>query len=190
MRSVWIGGLVLGALLTACATDDSESEKMLVFQKFIQATDAKVQYKQMMNVITAQAHNQFSSQLREQYRILDVADPEKQNQIQGIMKEARKVFQSKFKTQMTKLIPFSEIKNSIFYPLYMNHFNTSELKSIVAFYESPAGKKLVTLTPRLMQDTMLFFNRKYGPRLNELSHSIASEEMQKIKPALQKIKDL
>jgi len=188
-RFAWILCLVCGSLLTACATEDSDAEKMLVFQKFIQATGAEAQFKQMMDVITAQAGNRFVSRLRQQYQMFDDITPEKQAQIKGLMKEAREKFEAKFKAQMIKEITFSEIKDRVFYPVYMKHFNTSELKSIVAFYESPVGKKLVTLTPRLMQDTMSIFNRMYGPRLNGLSNSIALKELQKIEPVLQQFKE-
>ena len=186
---VLIFSIVLGSLLTACTARDPEAEKMDVFQKFMQATQAEAQYQQMMNTIVTQAQNRFTSRLRQQYRMFNVITQDNQAKIKALMEGARDIFVAKFKSQLNDKVSFSEIKDKIYYPVYTKHFNTSELKSIVAFYESPAGKKLIALTPGIMQNTTDMFNRLYGSRLNELIHSITMEELEKIKPELEKIKN-
>jgi hypothetical protein len=39
-------------------------------------------------------------------------------------------------------------------PLYKKHFTDEDLKELITFYESPAGKKLVAETPLLTKETM------------------------------------
>ncbi len=38
-------------------------------------------------------------------------------------------------------------------PVYQKNFNEAEIKEIITFYDSPAGKKLVEKMPQIMQDT-------------------------------------
>lgn len=41
-------------------------------------------------------------------------------------------------------------------PLYKKHFTHEDVKELINFYESPIGKKLVTKTPLLTQESMQF----------------------------------
>jgi hypothetical protein len=173
----------------ACTAKDPEAEKMAVFEKFMQATQAETQYQQMMSTIETQAQNRFVSRLRQQYRMFNVITQEKQAKIKAVMEEAQNIFAAKFKSQLYDNITYSDVKDKVYYWVFTKQFNTSELKAFVTFYESPAGKKLIAQTPSIMQNTMEIFNRQYGSRLNELIHSVTTEELQKIKPELEKIKD-
>ena len=184
-----ICSFVSGVLLTACTAKDPEAEKMAVFEKFMQATQAQTQYQQMMSTIETQTQNRFVSRLRQQYRMFNVITQEKQSKIKAVMEEAQNIFAAKFKSQLYDNITFSDVKGKVYYPVFTKQFNTSELKSFVTFYESPAGKKLIAQTPSIMQNTMEIFNRQYGSRLNDLIHSITMEELQKVKPELEKIKN-
>jgi len=178
---------VLGISSAASAAEDPISEKKLVFNKFIQVSGAELQYNQMINIMVGQIRNNFISALRQQVQTIDDATPEKRAKLIGIMEDALERFVVKFKARMVEEMPFSELVDNVFYPVYEEHFNTPELISIITFYESSVGKKFVTLTPNLMQDTKVFLTRLYGPKLQELSQSIAEEEFQKIKPELEKL---
>ncbi|MCX6219801.1 MAG: DUF2059 domain-containing protein [Bacteroidia bacterium] len=39
-------------------------------------------------------------------------------------------------------------------PVYKKHFTQEEVKAIVAFYETPAGKKLAEKTPMVTMESM------------------------------------
>ena len=71
-----------------------------------------------MNTIETQARNRFASRLRQQYRMFNVITQEKQAKIKAVMEEALDMFVTKFKSQLTKNVTFSEIKNKIYYPVY------------------------------------------------------------------------
>lgn len=40
-------------------------------------------------------------------------------------------------------------------PIYDRHFTHEELRGIIAFYETPAGRKAITVLPQVMQESML-----------------------------------
>lgn len=176
-------------LLIACAKEEPAAEKRAAMENFMQAIEAEKQYQQTMGVIAVQAQNRFAVRLRMQYRMFDVISQEKQSQIKGVMEGARKAFSAKFRAALTERVPYSEIKAKVYYPVYEKHFDTAELRTIVKFYESPVGKKLIALTPSIMQDTVNAINSSYGPKINDLKNSIADEELERIAPELQKIQN-
>lgn len=49
-------------------------------------------------------------------------------------------------------------------PLYKKHFTHEDVKELINFYESPIGKKLVTKTPLLTQESMQF-SQQWGMNL-------------------------
>ena len=78
----------------------------------------------------------------------------------------------------TDLAPrFSELTNEVA-TLYATHFTEDELKAILAFYESPVGKKLLVTQPRLIDSSMKFA----GDWANKLSGEVTAKmraELQK-----------
>jgi hypothetical protein len=49
-------------------------------------------------------------------------------------------------------------------PVYDRHFSNDELKGLIAFYETPLGKKLVSELPQLMTETSAI-GEKYGEQI-------------------------
>ena len=41
-------------------------------------------------------------------------------------------------------------------PIYKKHFTQEDVKAIIAFYETPAGKKLAEQTPQITVESMQF----------------------------------
>ena len=49
---------------------------------------------------------------------------------------------------------FSDNLVKVYVPIYQKHLTLDDLKKIVAFYESPAGKKLGAVTPAITMEGM------------------------------------
>jgi hypothetical protein len=61
---------------------------------------------------------------------------------------------------------------------YASHFTEAELKEILAFYNTPTGKKMVGELPKVMQQS-LASAREYGNKLSEQLVARIREEMKK-----------
>jgi len=57
---------------------------------------------------------------------------------------------------------------------YSKHFSTSEIRAITAFYLSPAGKKVLALTPQIMQETMPQIVGVMQPRMKAMMEKQAA----------------
>jgi len=60
-----------------------------------------------------------------------------------------------------------KIVNEEMVRLYETHFTHSEIKDMIAFYESPTGKKMLEKTPELTTDLMNVMMTKYMPEFQQ-----------------------
>jgi len=63
-------------------------------------------------------------------------------------------------------------------PLYDKYYTIEDLKAINAFYESPAGQKVLSALPQLMQET-LKIGEEWGQRIGQEAAEEAEEELKK-----------
>ncbi len=62
---------------------------------------------------------------------------------------------------------------------FAKHFSVVEIKHIAAFYKTEAGKKMLTVSPQLMQETMPEMMALVSPRMNEIIASTAKQAVAK-----------
>jgi len=166
---------------------DVASEEKKIFQKFFKVTGAESQYNQMLNLMVRQFQQGFASGLqREAVRVENAAQADKDRVIQ-LLKQAMFAYIEKIKEGIVAEMPFQELVDNVYYPIYSKYFHVSDIEEIIQFYESKVGQKFVSMSPILMQESVTGFNQQYGPKLRELSSRIADEEFAKIKPELDKL---
>ena len=51
-------------------------------------------------------------------------------------------------------------------PVYEKYYTTEDLKAVNAFYESPAGQKILSTLPQVMQETVKI-GQEWGKKLGE-----------------------
>lgn len=60
-------------------------------------------------------------------------------------------------------------------PAYSKYYSHDEIKQLLAFYESPLGRRMIEVTPLLTQDTMLV-GQKWGEQLGmEIANELIKE---------------
>jgi hypothetical protein len=78
-----------------------------------------------------------------------------------------------FWTRFEKKMDVHELTEKII-PLYDKYYTLDDLKAVNAFYASPAGQKVMSTMPQLMQESM-----KIGQEWGEKIGKQAAEEVQK-----------
>ena len=63
-------------------------------------------------------------------------------------------------------------------PLYTNNYTVEEIRQLAAFYKSPLGRKMMTLTPRLSAEGMAIGQRIMNPRLGKLMQDVMQQVQQ------------
>ena len=93
-----------------------------------------------------------------------------------------------FKTTITDVPPefwekFKKNMNSRelidkFIPLYDKYFTTDDLKAVNAFYETPAGQKILTTMPKVMSEAMTI-GQQWGEQAGRRAAAEAEAERKK-----------
>ncbi len=87
--------------------------------------------------------------------------------------EAREKFWDDFKAEVN---PNDLIEMII--PIYAKHFTHEEIKQLIAFHESPIGKKLIKVQPQIMMESMAA-GEEWGKDLaKKIMKKLHEEEMQ------------
>jgi hypothetical protein len=60
-------------------------------------------------------------------------------------------------------------------PLYANNYTTAEIKQLTAFYQTPVGRKMMTLAPKLSAEGMAVAQRVVTPRLGRLMQEVMQD---------------
>lgn len=60
-------------------------------------------------------------------------------------------------------------------PLYANNYTVAEIRQLTAFYQSPLGRKMMSLTPKLSTEAMTIAQRVVTPRLGKLLNDVMQD---------------
>jgi uncharacterized protein len=82
----------------------------------------------------------------------------------------------KFVREVQQSVSFKELVDQVYYPMYDRHFSEPELKDILAFYDSPTGKRTIQVMPQLMQESMQKTNQIMMPKLMGIMQRLLAEE--------------
>ena len=63
----------------------------------------------------------------------------------------------------------------VYRDIYRQTFTGEDIDAIIAFYESPAGQRMLEKMPALMQNTMTAMQRLVVPMLQQMEHDLAAE---------------
>jgi hypothetical protein len=101
--------------------------------------------------------------------------------------EAKEVF-ANFRTRAATIDLGAEMHEA-YVRIYAKHFNEQELVDITTFYTSAAGKKMVEMTPRLVEEGMQAGMDNLGPKI-ERAMTEATEEFEKKRPWRRTMSDI
>ncbi|MFX1451034.1 MAG: DUF2059 domain-containing protein, partial [Promethearchaeota archaeon] len=68
---------------------------------------------------------------------------------------------------LAEKIDLEELIEDIFIFIYEKHFSDYEIKELIQFYESPIGKKLLSISPKIFQEASLMAQERIERKLDE-----------------------
>jgi hypothetical protein len=123
--------LALGAATQARAQDNVDPDAVALSTQLIDLAGTKNVMLQMLNQLTPNLT-----------KLIEQANPGKEAEVEEVMNQ---YMIPEFQNNLPDLIHQAAL-------IYAEHFTKDELGQMVAFYQSPAGKKLVQEQPAMMQE--------------------------------------
>lgn len=96
------------------------------------------------------------------------------NQMIGSLKITNSKAGDEFWEDFKKEVKAEDIENMII-PIYEKHYTESDIDQLIAFYNSPIGKKTITTMPQVMQESMVV-GQNWAKQLIEKSQAKLKEK--------------
>jgi hypothetical protein len=93
-------------------------------------------------------------------------DPEERKRLDGILARSN--------AQMKKTLTWDKLE-PIYRDIYRETFSAEDTDSLIAFYASPTGQRLLDKMPALMQNTMTAMQKLVVPMMQELQRDIEAD---------------
>jgi len=175
MKTVWLAAVLLfvAPLAAAQAPDAALVREMLTI------SGAEKQYEQMQSMMLESMRAGFSRGFADAARGKAI-DPAKRDKAQAIADRHMQALMQDFSAEMRRAMPFNRLVEEIYVPLYQRNFTRDELSAMVAFLKSPAGRKFIDATPRLMQESVQIVNQRFTPQLIQSMSKLGEQRMRQM----------
>jgi hypothetical protein len=104
-------------------------EKKLLLRQLVEMTGSKKSYEQTQQLMVAQMQQQFNS-LGGRSGSTDI---------------------SKFMKEFNEKFTYEQMLETVLYPTYDEYFTEDDIKGMIAFYKTPTGEKMISVSPQLTQ---------------------------------------
>lgn len=147
-------------------------EKRSLIKELFELTQLHNQMGQMTEAMLAQLEKQqlqlFSQSIKDGK---ELTDAEREARLKSITQQTQRV-----RELLTRRVNFSQLIEEVMYPLYDKYFTEDDLKGVIAFYKSPAGRKFVEAGPKLTIESITKINELLVPQMQQLLRDITEEE--------------
>jgi len=152
----------------------SETKRQLMLELF-ELTGGERSADQVMEVMLAQMEQSQGAMIEQVVAGSSGLSPEEQSELREHLGGAQG-FLAKLRTRLPERIDFQELMQGVVMPIYDRHFDEQDLREMVAFYRTPAGRKAVSLMPQIMQETLQGVAEAVQPQVLGLVREIIAEE--------------
>lgn len=165
---------LLFTTVPACASDDVTPEMRVVVEQLldtIQFNDMALKTMDQMLQVMPTIMRQSAAQAAKAGRQLSASDEAKLNAVlEKYIPEAV--------TELGKVVTdpavLAEMRMEMV-PLYARYYTLDEVRGLTAFYATPLGRKMISITPQLSADSVAISQRVMMPRANAVMQQIVKK---------------
>jgi uncharacterized protein len=167
--------LLFAALVSASAQTDMPAEKRALIRELLALMGGATVAEQITQIFLGQFQQNYTTMMQTLVaQRQDISAEERRRLLARL--DSFEHFSRQFRAKFPQQLNVSEILDTVYSPLYDKYFNEQELKELIAFYRTPAGRKAIAVLPALMQEGMQGTAQQVGPRVMRLVQEIIEEE--------------
>jgi hypothetical protein len=172
-----LAAALLLAVAAAFAADRSpvpESKRQLVLDLF-ELTGGDGCEEQLMGVLLARLEQNQGAVIEQAVAGTSGLSAEEQSELRAQLAGAGG-FLAELRRRLPEQIDLQQQLQQVVLPRYQRHFDPQDLRAMVAFYRTPAGRKAASLLPRIAQDSIREVADAVQPQVLGLVEKIIAEE--------------
>lgn len=148
-----------------------------LIRQLLEMTGGRQQYEQTQRLILTQVQQQVQPMLEQAVSgITGISEAEKQALVERSRNSVNS-FVSRLATALQTTITYDEMLEKVYYPVYDQYFTEADLQSLIAFYQTPIGRKLISVSPQLTQTSLQLTNQVFAPRIAAIFRQLLQEQM-------------
>jgi hypothetical protein len=162
----WLAIAALSAAGAGAEEPESPAETAPIAELIELTVDART-VDQIANLFLIQIRGSFPELVEQVMSTEPGLSPEEQARLRQHLLDFD-AFADVFRVGFTERVDLAGVLTSAYAPLYAASFTEAELREIVAFYRSPAGRKTLEVMPVLMQQGLESAIARVEPRVTAL----------------------
>lgn len=152
----------------------SETKRSLIYQ-LLELTGGRQQYEQTNQLLFAQMQQQLQPMLEQMVRSRsDLSAAEQQALIEDLTANTTQLIARLNEVIQTE-ITYDQVLERVYYPVYDQYFTEEDLSGLIAFYETPTGKRLLAVSPQIVQTSLQLSNELFLPRILEVVNQFVQQ---------------
>lgn len=154
----------------------SESKRQLI-RELIELTGGEKLFRQVSQITTAQLQQEFTGILESIVpENSGISSEKKQQMINQINQDMSRIL-TQYNQRLMEKLDFNQILEKVYYPLYDKFFTEKDLQTMIDFYQTPTGKKTITVMPQLLQESIQRFSQIIQPEATQIFKEIFQQEI-------------
>lgn len=154
----------------------SETKRLLI-EQLLEITGGRQQYQQTQQIIFTQMQQQIPQIFQQVVGNTGNLSPTEERATLAELNKKTGSLIAQFSQAVQTEITYEEVSERIYYPLYDRYFTENDLRSLIAFYQTPIGEKLIAVSPQLIQTSIELSNQVYLPRMIKILNRLVKEEV-------------
>jgi uncharacterized protein len=156
-----------------------KSKKELISQ-LLEIVGGKQTYDQTQQIVLSQQKQELPKILKQMIDGYSGLTPSQKKDAYARAIQNMSSALDEFGQYMNAETTYQEFLERVYYPIYDQYFTESDLKDLVAFYKTPIGRKLISISPQLSATSQKLTFEIIMPRLSEIMGRMIQKEMDSI----------
>lgn len=157
----------------------SSETKRALTRQLLEMTGGRQQYQQMQQLFIVQMQQQIPVMI-DQMVDNERLSPEQQQAMKQNLNANLNALITEFGAALQTEVTYDEMLERVYYPVYDQYFTEADLRGLIAFYRTPVGEKLLTVSPQLMQTSMQLSNQVFMPRMMQILDRLMQQQAESV----------
>jgi uncharacterized protein len=154
--------------------------KIKLIDQLLEIVGGKQTYDQTQQLVLSQQKQELPKILKQMIDASSSLTPSQKKDAYAKAIQNMSSALDEFGQYMSAGTTYQEFLQRVYYPVYDQYFTESDLNDLVAFYKTPIGRKLISISPQLSATSQKLTFEIIMPRLSEIINRMIQKEMDSI----------
>ncbi|VXD18241.1 conserved exported hypothetical protein [Planktothrix serta PCC 8927] len=154
-------------------------EKRQLIKELIELTGGEKMFRNVSQITSVQMQQEINGILQSIIpETSGISEAKKAEMINEINQDMNRIV-TQYNQRLMEQLDFNKIMETVYYPLYDKYFTEADLQAMIDFYNTPTGKKTITVMPELLVESMQRVSQIIQPQAIQIFKEIFEQEIER-----------